>query len=124
MVYASGLSPSGCYYRNAISPEDLSKYESSPLLTDEEGRTFLARYSEAMAAEARGTVYLLIPPNVGIEEVEPGQPPSVWVANEYPTLQRNSEVKEIVRVDPATHVADAQPAWKSGDPITLPASNA
>jgi hypothetical protein len=77
MVYTSGLSPSGCYYKNIISPEDLSKYESSPFLTDEEGRTFLARYSEAMAAEARETVYLLIPSNVSIKEVEPGQPPLV-----------------------------------------------
>jgi hypothetical protein len=110
MVYTSGLSLSGCYYGNAISLGDLSKYKSSPFLTNEEGRTFLARYSKAMAAEVRRTVYLLIPLNVGIEEVEPGQPPSVWVTNEYPTLQRNSEVKEIVRVDLATYVADAQPA--------------
>jgi hypothetical protein len=63
-----------------------------------------------MAAKAKGTVYLLIPPNVSIKEVEPGQPPLVWVANEYPTLQRNSKVKEIVCVNPATYVANAQPA--------------
>jgi hypothetical protein len=63
-----------------------------------------------MAAEARRTVYLLIPPNVSIEEVEPSQPPLIWVVNKYSTLQRNSKVKEIVCVNPATYVADTQPA--------------
>jgi hypothetical protein len=39
-----------------------------------------------MAAEARGTVYVLIPPEVSIKEVEPGQNPLIWVANKFPTL--------------------------------------
>jgi hypothetical protein len=63
-----------------------------------------------MAAEARETVYLLIPLKVSIKEVKPGQPPLVWITNEYLTLQRNSKVKKIVRVNPATYITDTQPA--------------
>jgi hypothetical protein len=76
------------------------------------------RISQALAEGATGTAYILI--DAGADINAPG---SIWGTVEFPTLQRNTMITQVVRVDPA-NTGNSSPVWKAGDPITLPPSTA
>ncbi len=66
---------------------------------------------------------MLIPLEVSIKEVEPGQNPLIQVVNKFLTLQRNAKVTKVIRVNLVIYAEDLQPVQKSSNLITLLVSN-
>ena len=95
-----------------------------------ENKLFNQRLSEAIAWEAKGTAFLIIPDDVSATEVEKNpdgtlRDKSAWVQNEFPTLQRNRAINLAVRISATTYPYKKKAVeWKKGSTPTLPPSNA
>jgi len=76
------------------------------------------RISQALAQGATGTAYILI--NAGADI---NAPRTIWGTIEFPTLQRNTAITQVIRVDPA-NFGSQSPVWNAGDTPTLPPSTA
>ncbi len=66
---------------------------------------------------------MLIPLEVSIKEVEPGQNPLIQVVNKFLILQKNTKVIKVIQVNLVIYTKDLQPIQKSSNLITLLVSN-
>jgi len=108
------LSPKGTVIKDIIDNTDDYIHQQHDKLSVSEFNLVAPRLSTAIAFESRRTPYDVIPDDVGILEVEPNKPPSVWVAFEFPTLTNSAEIDQIVRVSWDTmKLGDI--TWKKGD---------
>lgn len=119
-MFALELKPEGGTYTSAISPEDTSKYTTAYANDAAKQKLYNARLSVAISEESKKTVYLMIPDNVSPTEVEKGKPKSVWLEYEFPALQRNTAVDEVIRVSPDYPYKKGAAIWKKGSKATLP----
>ena len=83
-----------------------------------EQNKLVPRISQALAQGATGTAYILI--SAGADINAPG---TIWGTIEFPTLQRNSAITQVIRVDPENTNSQSV-VWTGGDTPTLPPSTA
>lgn len=76
------------------------------------------RISQALAEGATGKAYILITAGADINA-----PRTIWGTVEFPTLQLNAAITQVIRVDPA-NTGSMSVVWRQGDPVTLPPSTA
>jgi len=65
-------------------------------------KDFFNKASQAMAEASSGTVYVMLPPFTKGKETE-WYSESVWAKYEWPALQKNANVKTVIRVDSANN---------------------
>jgi len=123
-AFAATLHPPGQGFFSLVSFDDRMAWidqcnEPGPGQNKEgEQNKLTPRISQALAQGATGTAYILI--SAGADINAPG---SIWGNVEFPTLQRNPAITEVIRVDAADPQSKTT-VWNAGDPVTLPPSTA
>lgn len=120
-AFARSLQPPGKYWGNIVDLNMWDIWLEQCQFDGSQQDKIAPRCSEALAAVATGTAYVMIGPSEDITGARPNGRRSTWGANEFPTLMRNEKIAKIVRVDP-DNVANQITVWTQGDPITLDAS--
>ncbi|KAJ4470239.1 hypothetical protein J3R30DRAFT_3738390 [Lentinula aciculospora] len=118
---AQQLNPQGNYFSNLITSEMQLQWleECGP---GPEQDKLTPRISKAIALASSGTAYLVI------EQDKQPKSTSIWMKDEFPTLQRNEQITEVKQViygdGDGKGLENAKVIWTKGQQPMLPASTA